>query len=180
MKTIHFQARLLQPADEKRATWSFLVLPKQVSARLPSRGSVSIAGSINGHAFKAVLEPDGQRSHWLKVSRRLREGAGAEVGDSVAMEISPADRQLEARMPADLRKALAAVPGAKAVWADITPIARRDWIQWITSAKQAQTRARRIANACDMLASGKRRVCCFDRSGYYSKDLRAPKAAAVS
>jgi hypothetical protein len=66
------------------------------------------------------------------------------------------------------------------VWADITPIARRDWIQWITSAKQAQTRARRIGNACDMLAGGKRRVCCFDRSGYYSNALRAPRAAPVS
>jgi hypothetical protein len=180
MKTIRFHARLLRPADEKRATWSFLVLPKQASARLSSRGSVSVTGTINGHPFKAVLEPDGQRSHWLKVSRKMREGAGADVGESVALEILPAAVQLEAKIPADLRKALAAAPEAKAVWTDITPIARRDWIQWITSAKQAATRARRIANACDMLAGGKRRVCCFDRSGYYSNGLRAPKAAAVS
>jgi uncharacterized protein YdeI (YjbR/CyaY-like superfamily) len=76
-----------------------------------------------------------------------------------------------------LRKALAAAPKAKASWSDITPVARRDWILWITSAKRPETRARRVANACDMLASGKRRVCCFDRSGFYSKDFCAPKAA---
>jgi hypothetical protein len=58
------------------------------------------------------------------------------------------------------------------------PAARRDWIFWISTAKQAETRVRRIANACDMLAKGKRRVCCFDRSGYYSKGLSAPTAAA--
>ena len=40
------------------------------------------------------------------------------------------------------------------------------------SAKQAETRARRIRNACEMLAGGKKRVCCFDRSGYYSKGSR--------
>jgi hypothetical protein len=63
------------------------------------------------------------------------------------------------------------------LWSGITPIARRDWIHWITSAKQPETRARRIKNACSMLAGGKRRPCCFDRSGFYDKRLSAPKAA---
>jgi len=63
------------------------------------------------------------------------------------------------------------------LWSTITPVARRDWIHWITSAKQPETRVRRVANACSMLAGGKRRVCCFDRSGFYSKSMSAPKAA---
>ncbi len=108
----------------------------------------------------------------------MREGAGAEVGQSVTLEIMPAGKEPEPRVPADLRKALAAAPKARALWSDITPIARRDWILWITSAKRPETRARRIDNACDMLGAGKRRVCCFDRSGIYSKSLGAPKAAA--
>jgi len=43
--------------------------------------------------------------------------------------------------------------------------------------KQLETHTRRIKNACCMLAAGKRRVCCFDRSGFYSKSLSAPTAA---
>jgi uncharacterized protein YdeI (YjbR/CyaY-like superfamily) len=107
----------------------------------------------------------------------MREAAGADAGDVVTLEIASSGEELEPRVPADLRKALAAAPKARALWADITPIARRDWIQWITSAKQPETRARRVNNACSMLAAGKRRVCCFDRSGFYSKSFRAPKAA---
>jgi uncharacterized protein YdeI (YjbR/CyaY-like superfamily) len=99
------------------------------------------------------------------------------VGDVVQLEMAPAARPLEARVPVDLRRALAATPEARAVWSSITPVARRDWILWIVSAKQAATRARRIANACDMLGKGKRRVCCFDRSGFYSQSLSAPEAA---
>ena len=34
----------------------------------------------------------------------------------------------------------------------------------------------RIGKACDMLAKGKRRVCCFDRSGMYSKSMSCPVA----
>ena len=64
-------------------------------------------------------------------------------------------------IPPDLRKALAAAPAAKAQWNDLTPIARRDFISWIESAKQAATRKRRVERACSMLASGKRRPCCY-------------------
>jgi len=56
-------------------------------------------------------------------------------------------------------------------WSDITPNARRDWIHWITSPKQPETRARRIKNACSMPETGKRRACCFDRSGFYSQEF---------
>src|SRR5216110_450451 len=67
----------------------------------------------------------------------------------------------EPRVPTDLRKALAATPKAKTQWRDLTPIARRDFITWIDSAKQPETRRRRIERACSMLAAGKRRPCCY-------------------
>src|SRR5437667_8144044 len=177
---IRFKAKLFRPAKNAKAdSWTFLILPKNASAKLPSRGMTPIEGTINGFPFQAALEPDGQKSHWLKVDRKLREAVGAEAGDIVRLEIAPAGKETEPQVPTDLKKALAAAaPKARAVWSDITPNARRDWIQWITSAKQEETRTRRIKNACSMLATGKRRVCCFDRSGFYSKSLSAPKAAS--
>ncbi len=175
---IRFKAKLFRPAESKKAgSWTFLVLPKNASAKFPSRGMTAIEGTINGFAFQAMLEPDGQKSHWLKVDRKLSEAAGADAGDVIMLEIAPAAEEPEPKVPADLRKALAvAAPTARALWSDITPNARRDWIYWITSAKQPETRARRIKNACSMLAGGKRRPCCFDRSGFYSKSFSAPKA----
>ncbi len=73
----------------------------------------------------------------------------------------PAPEEAEPRVPTDLRKALATTPIAKAQWTDLTPIARRDFISWIDAAKQSETRRRRIERACEMLATGKRRPCCF-------------------
>jgi hypothetical protein len=175
---IRFKAKLLRPAQpQKKASWAFLILPKDASAKLPTRGMTTVEGIINGHPFRATLEPDGEKSHWLKVNKKMREAAAAEIGDVVPLEIVSVGKEPEPRVPTDLRKALAAAPVARAMWSDLTPIARRDWIQWITSAKQSVTRARRIHNAREMLAAGKRRVCCFDRSGIYSKSLGAPKAA---
>ena len=96
---IRFKVKLLLPemeparprADQraKADSWTFLILPKTASAKLPSRGMTAIEGTINGVLFQAVLEPDGEKSHWLKVDRKLREAAGADAGDVVTLEIAP-------------------------------------------------------------------------------------------
>lgn len=173
-----FKTKLLRPAKPgKDGSWAFLVLPKTTSDTLPRRGRTSVEGTINGHPFQATLEPDGQLSHWLKVSKELREAAHADIGEVVAVQIAPADPEPEPQPPDDLLEALAACPAAKAAWDDTTTIARLDWIHWIESAKQAKTRKSRVENARDVLSSGKKRVCCFDQSGFYSKSLSAPQAA---
>jgi len=86
----------------------------------------------------------------------------------------------ELRVPTDLRTALAATPMAKAQWSDLTPIARRDFISWIDSAKQPETRRRRIEKACSMLAAGKRRPCCYSIVSFnlYTALAAAPMAKA--
>lgn len=174
---IRFKAKLLRPAQPKGAAWTFLVLPADASAKLPARSQVTVDGTLDGHPFQATLEPDGQGSHWLKIGKTLREAAGAAAGAMVALEMTAVENEPEPKVPPDLRKGLAAHPAAKTQWASLTPVARRDWIHWVTSGKKAETRVKRIQTACDMLASGKRRACCFDRSGIYSKAFSAPEAA---
>ena len=172
------KAKLLRSAKSgEEGFWAFLVLPKSVSEKLPRRGRTSVDGTINGHHFQATLEPDGQLSHWLKVSKELLEAAGVVVGDTVTLEVAPMVNEPEPKLPADFHEALSATEEAKVAWNATTTIARIDWIHWIESAKQSKTRKRRVENACDMLASGKGRVCCFDQSGFYSKSLSAPKTA---
>ncbi|EIM02086.1 hypothetical protein RHOFW104T7_14825 [Rhodanobacter thiooxydans] len=171
-----FEARLLRPREPRKAPWAFVVLPAEASARLPRRGRTTVEGTLNGHAFRATLEPDGRLSHWLKVDRTLCEAAGVAAGDVVALEMAPVAREPEPELPPGLRRALDGAPEAWAAWEHTTTLARVDWIHWITSARQPATRAKRVADALDMLASGKRRVCCFDPSGYYSKAFGAPEA----
>jgi hypothetical protein len=120
-----------------------------------------VEGMINCFPFRAALEPNGKGSHWLRINETMRDGGGADAGDAVTVEIARAGDEPEMRVPMDLRKALAAAPLAQAAWEEITPLARRDWIFSISSAKLPETRRRRIEKTCDMLACGKRRLCCF-------------------
>jgi uncharacterized protein YdeI (YjbR/CyaY-like superfamily) len=65
------------------------------------------------------------------------------------------------KMPADLRKALVADRKVLALWTDITPLARNEFICWVENAKQFDTRNRRIKRTCEELLEGKRRPCCW-------------------
>jgi hypothetical protein len=169
--TIRFGAKLCRPtANEKNRSWTLLTLPKNASAKLPSRDIAMVEGIINAYPFRAALEPDGNGSHRLRVSNAMRDAAGASVLDNVAVEITRTGDDPETRVPIDLRKALAAEPSAQALWAAITPTTRREWILWITTAKQPETRKHRIERACDSLTAGKRRVCCFGGLNWLTKD----------
>ena len=172
---IRFKAKLSRPAEG--GDWLFLRLPQEASNQLPTRNMASIEGTMNGFAFAATLEPDSEGGHWLKVEHAWSEGAHARAGDGVELVIAPAAVEPEPEVPDDLREALNAAPAALAVWNDTTAIARRDWITWMAQGRRAETRLIRLEKMIDMLAKGKRRVCCFDRSGMASKAFCCPAAA---
>lgn len=176
--TTQFTAQVLAPATSvKMSMWAFILLPKDVSALLIRRGRLTVAVSIKGYDFQTTLEPDGQLSHWFKLSETQGKAAGVSLGELTMVEITPLAQEPEPELPSDLQLALQTCPTAQVTWQATTTLARVDWIHWITTAKQAKTRLKRINDACDMLAAGKRRVCCFDPSGFYSKALSAPKRA---
>jgi uncharacterized protein YdeI (YjbR/CyaY-like superfamily) len=65
------------------------------------------------------------------------------------------------KLPMDLQKALVSSPKALAVWENITPLARNEWICWIITVKTAETRQNHIKRTVTELAQGKRRPCCW-------------------
>ena len=65
------------------------------------------------------------------------------------------------KLPGDLRKALVSDPKVRALWEDITPLARNEYICWVENAKQIETRSRRIRRTSEELLEGKRRPCCW-------------------
>lgn len=65
------------------------------------------------------------------------------------------------KMPEDFKKAILAVPKVLALWQDITPLARNEWICWIISGKKEETRGIRIEKGISKMKSGMRRPCCW-------------------
>jgi uncharacterized protein YdeI (YjbR/CyaY-like superfamily) len=64
-------------------------------------------------------------------------------------------------LPTDVRQMLLSNPKVLALWQDITPLARNEWICWITSGAKAETRDIRMKKALSKMKGGMRRPCCW-------------------
>lgn len=62
-----------------------------------------------------------------------------------------------AEPPEDLVAALNAEPKAAETFAAFSPSCRREYVEWVVDAKREETRARRIAQAVEWIAMGKKR-----------------------
>jgi len=140
-----------------------LRLPEKASAKLPSRGQVAVQGTINGHPFLTVLEPDGNLGHWMRIDRKLQGRAALNAGDSATLEIESVKDWPEPSVPQDLKTALAAAPQKiQHLWKQITPMARWEWVRWVNATPNPDTRKRRVEVSISKMKSGKRRPCCFN------------------
>ncbi len=158
MRTIRFDAT---PYTIERST--ILRLPEKASGKLPSRGQVAVHGTINGHEFQTVLEPDGAFGHWMRVDRKLQRAAALSAGDTATLEIESLKDWPEPNVPQDLEAALAAAPQKiQDLWRAITPMARWEWVRWVNATQNAETRKRRVEVSISKMKSGKRRPCCFN------------------
>ena len=120
-------------------------------------GDVPVAGRLTTSRGRA---PGDRLAHQIVV--RSAKDLDAEfrgwLAKAYALGAGKIARATEIEMPADVAKALAASKPATATWAACTPAMRRDFVLWIVSAKQAETRARRVGQAVEKLAAGKKRM----------------------
>lgn len=144
-------------------TSTLVRLPETASRKLPSRGQVAVKGTINGHGFHAVLEPDGSFGHWMRIDRKLQKTAAIRTGDTATLEIQLLKDWPEPKVPQDLETALAAAPQKiQDLWTAITPMARWEWVRWVNATSNPDTRKRRVEVSISKMQSGKRRPCCFN------------------
>ena len=174
---LRFEARLFRRSETDRPdAQALLDVPAWVSRRFAVPGAAKVEGVMNGQPFRTVMAPDGSGGHCLHVNKAMREGAGADAGDTVRLAILGPEPEPAA--PADFRDALAeAAAEARVVWEELALLGRLDWIRWIESARKPATRARRIMRAVEQLSEGTRRPCCVNVYEFMLNRIREDEQA---
>jgi uncharacterized protein YdeI (YjbR/CyaY-like superfamily) len=83
--------------------------------------------------------------------------SGVAFIDSGAKPVKQRAVRPEPEMPDDLVTAMAANPAAQATFDNFPPSARREYLEWITEAKRPETRVKRLTQAVEWMAEGKKR-----------------------
>jgi bifunctional DNA-binding transcriptional regulator/antitoxin component of YhaV-PrlF toxin-antitoxin module len=127
------------------------MIPASVRRRLGLRARMRVVGTIDGAPFRSSLIPRGDGQVFVVVPSALRSRIGKRSGDPVTMVLTPDLRPVVIRLPPDLRTALGS---ARSAFDRLAPSHRKAFVLWITSAKLAPTRQRRIAKAVAMIRRG--------------------------
>ena len=77
------------------------------------------------------------------------------------MTISSLSPGVVHEVPTDMSEAIEANPDVVRLWNGLTPLARNEWICWVISVKNPETRKQHIDRLCNDLVLGKRRPCCW-------------------
>jgi uncharacterized protein YdeI (YjbR/CyaY-like superfamily) len=83
------------------------------------------------------------------------------------------------RITPDLRDALTADRKAFAAWESLTPLARNEWICWVTFPKQQATRDEHVTRTVSQLKEGKRRPCCWMGCTHRTDKAVSPSVRAI-
>jgi hypothetical protein len=111
--------------------------------------------TINGYEYRSTVAVY-SNTYYLPLRREIREAAKVDFGDivPVAIELDEEPRVVEA--PADLAGALEAAPDSGAQFDRLSYSHRKEYVDWIESAKREETRRNRVATAVEMLREGKK------------------------
>jgi len=135
-------------------TWTYFTLPFDARERFGRRGQIQVRGTVSGEPFGSPLLPHGDGRHYLVVPKALRDKLRIQAGNQVQVTMDRGSRA--SPWPADLRRALNRRASARSSFAKMALSHRRAYLKWIQSAKNPETRQRRIELTVEMITAGKR------------------------
>ena len=149
MKKYEFDATLIRP--EGVGTWTYFDIPLDILKLFGAKGQVRVRGTINGQPFRTSARPHGDGRHYIVVNRSIRDSICVTPGDvvQVVMERDTAPRTVE--IPTDFADALAAKEKQRQVFEALSYSHKKEFVEWIESAKKEENRQRRIEKSLEML-----------------------------
>ncbi|MBD2872331.1 YdeI/OmpD-associated family protein [Paenibacillus arenilitoris] len=144
-----FEAVLVRP--EAVGAWTYMTVPFDAEKLFGSKARIAVKGTINGVSYKGTLMPNGNGEHFMVVNQAIRDAIGAEAGDRVTVTMERDEEARIVRVPDDFAGQLAGHPKAEAAFHKFSYSCQKEYVDWIESAKKAETRQSRIQKAIEKL-----------------------------
>jgi len=150
MPELQFEGRL-----ESDQGACFIRVPPEVLAALGQGKRMPVKVTLNGHSYRTTIAVYGGR-HYLGVRREVREAAGVAAGEQLAVGIEYDAEPRTVDLPEVMRGALLSDAAATAAFEKLSYTRKKEFIQWVTGAKLAETQRRRMEQAIARLLGARR------------------------
>ena len=134
---------------------AFVEVPLDVEKEFGSKRP-KVKAMIEGVPYRGILTRMGGDHHLLIILKEIREKIGKTFGDEVKISVEPDTEPRVIEVPVELKKVFKTEKEAKALFDKLSYTHQREYVIWINEAKREETRARRVAQAIEMLKKGKK------------------------
>lgn len=153
MKTYKFKAEIKKHPDINAA---FIEFPYSVEEEFETKGQVKVHVEFDGHPYRGSLAKMGYHCHCLGVTQEMRKAIGKEPGEVIEVVLRKDEAPRVVEIPQDLAELLEKNPQAKELFDKLSYTHRKEYVNWVTEAKKAETRERRLLKTIDMLTNGEK------------------------
>jgi hypothetical protein len=159
MEPLRFQAVI----EANDPTSVFVVLPGEIVASLGPRKRVPVRVTINNFTYPTTVAVYGGRS-LLGLRKEVRDATGVSAGQRVTVTVEPDLERRVVEVPPEVKRVLARDRAAKAAFEKAAKAAfeklsytnQKEYVGWVTGAKQEETRRRRLEQMPSMLRQGRK------------------------
>jgi hypothetical protein len=149
-----FKTKLVAMGDN--GSWTCLKIPFNVPQIFGTKARTFVQGTLKGFPFRTSIFPMGDGKFMMMVNKSMQAGAGVKKGDTVRVKMEKANTPPPLKIPPVLQRALRQHGPAQTRFNKMSYSCRKEYVDWITGAKQEATRQRRIEKMLGMIGGGER------------------------
>lgn len=146
---------VIQKPDDGMDT-AYISIPFDVKKIYKTNGQVKVKAWFDGYPYRGILANMGTGSHIIIIRKDIRQAIGKNVGDKVKVVVEKDHKARTVAVPPDLKKALEAKPQAIKFFNSLSTTNRKEYVQWITTAKKIETRKKRLTDTVKKLLQEKK------------------------
>ena len=135
---------------------AYIEFPFDMQETFETRGRVKVKVTYDGVEYRGSLVNMGLGCHIVGITKAIYQQIGKQIGDRVHVTLQVDEEPRVLEIPADLQEALSSQPTAREFFDRLAYSHQRQYVLWITEAKQEETRRNRILKAVQMLTEQKK------------------------
>jgi Domain of unknown function (DUF1905)/Bacteriocin-protection, YdeI or OmpD-Associated len=153
MKKYTFYAEIKKQPSLNAA---FVEFPYSVEQEFGTKGQVKVQVQFDGIRYRGSLAKMGHHCHFVGITQEIRKAIGKGPGDLVQVVLQKDDAPRVVQLPDDLTALLNKNPQADHFFRKLSYTHKKEYVEWINSAKKQETRQKRLEKTIAMLGSDNR------------------------
>jgi bifunctional DNA-binding transcriptional regulator/antitoxin component of YhaV-PrlF toxin-antitoxin module len=146
-----FKAEIIKAGEDTAA--GYIKIPYDIEKAYGTKGQVKVKATFDGYEYRGSIANMGA-GHILIVRKDVREAIGKDIGDTVSVVIEKDVEPRTIEIPDVLQQALNQNPFCKEFYNSLSFSNRKEYANWIGSAKRAETQQKRLEKTIEKLKAG--------------------------